>query len=113
MVVFLRDLMRRRGCNQSQLAKGVGVSHPTVGRWLTGEDAPNPASSARLADYSGAPLERVLALAGHFPPVTQTAPADWPEFREYVERKHPGLDEDVVAVFEAYIERKRTSSRSS
>jgi transcriptional regulator with XRE-family HTH domain len=103
--------MRRKGFNRNQLAGAIGISHPTVGRWLTGEDAPSPASCARLAVYSGASLEKVLALAGHFPEMPRTAPADWPEFREYIERKYPGLDEDVVDVFEAYLDRKLTRSK--
>ena len=109
LVAFLRDIMSRRGRLSSQLARDIGVSHPTVGRWLTGEDAPNPASCRRLAEYSGVPLEKVLALAGHFSPMAQTAPSDWPEFREYVQRKYPQFDEDLLAVIEAYLDRRKAS----
>ncbi len=38
---FLNDLMRRKRVRPSQLATQLGVSHATVGRWLTGEDIPN------------------------------------------------------------------------
>jgi len=106
LVSFLEDVMRRRKRLPSQLAKDIGVSHPTVGRWLSGEDIPSTLSCRKLATYSGVPLERVLAIAGHVPAVAQTVPADWPEFREYIHRKYPAVDEDLVSVFEDYIERR-------
>ena len=74
---------------------------------------PSPVSCARLAEYSGGSAEKVLALAGHFPKMPQTAPADWPEFREYIERRYPSLDEAIVDVFEAHIDRKLTGPRGS
>ena len=106
LVSFLEDVMRRRKRLPSQLAKDIGVSHPTVGRWLSGEDIPSTLSCRKLATYSGVPLERVLAIAGHVPAVAQTVPADWPEFREYIHRKYPAVNEDLVSVFEDYIERR-------
>jgi hypothetical protein len=75
---------------------------------MSGDDMPRPPSCRKLAEYSGVALEKVLALAGHFPPVVQAAPAEWPEFREYMERKYPGADGDLVAVLEAYLERGRS-----
>jgi len=106
LVSFLEDIMRRRRRLPSQLAKDIGVSHPTVGRWLSGEDIPSTLSCRKLAAYSGVPLEKVLAIAGHVPEVAQTAPTEWPEFREYMHRKYPAVDEDLVSVFEDYIDRK-------
>ena len=106
LVSFLEDVMRRRKRLPSQLAKDIGVSHPTVGRWLSGEDIPSTLSCRKLAAYSGMPLEKVLAIAGHVPAVAQTVPAEWPEFREYMHRKYPAVDEDLVSVFEDYIERR-------
>lgn len=106
LVSFLEDVMRRRKRLPSQLAKDIGVSHPTVGRWLSGEDIPSTLSCRKLATYSGVPLERVLAIAGHVPAVAQTVPAEWPEFREYIHRKYPAVNEDLVSVFEDYIERR-------
>ena len=106
LVSFLEDIMRRRKRLPSQLARAIGVSHPTVGRWLSGEDIPSTLSCRKLAAYSGMPLEKVLAIAGHVPAVAQTVPAEWPEFREYMHRKYPAVDEDLVSVFEDYIERR-------
>ena len=106
LVSFLKDIMRRRKHLPSQLAKDIGVSHPTVGRWLSGKDTPSTLSCRKLAAYSGVPVERVLAIVGHVPAVVQTVPAEWPEFREYMHRKYPAVDEDLVSVFEGYIERR-------
>jgi len=88
------------------LAKDIGVSHPTVLRWLSGEDIPSTLSCRKLAAYSGVHVAKVLAIAGHLPAVAQTVPDEWPEFREYMRGKYPAVDEDLVSAFEDYIERR-------
>ena len=105
---FLKKLMRRRKRLPSQLASDLGISHPTVARWMVGEDTPSTASCRKLAEYSGVPVEKVLSMAGHLPEVAQTVPAGWPEFREYARRKYPNeLDEDIITVIEDLIEHQR------
>ena len=105
--------MRRRKRLASQLASDVGVSHPTVGRWLTGDDAPNPASCRKLADYSGVAAEEILSMAGHLAAMTKTPAAKWPEFREYASLKYPNeLDEDIITMIEDLIERRREKRRA-
>jgi len=106
---FLKDVMRRRKRLPSQLAADLGVSHATVGRWLSGEDVPSTKSCRRLAEYSGVPLDQVLSLAGHIPTIAKRQPADWPEFREYARNKYPNeLDEDLISLIEDLIERRRS-----
>jgi len=106
--------MHRRNRLPSQLAADLGVSHPTVGRWLTGNDIPSTRSCQKLAEYSGVPIEKVLSIVGHLPQLTETVPSDWPEFREYAHRKYPAeLDEDMITVIEDLIERRRSKSRGS
>ena len=108
VVPFLEELMRRRNRVPTQMAADLGVSHPTVFRWLAGTYVPNTSSCRKLAEYGGMPLQKVLAMAGHLPRVAQTAPVEWPEFREYAHRKYPNeLDEDLVAIIEGLIERRR------
>ena len=105
---FLIELMRRRKRLPSQLAADLGVSHATVSRWLTGSDVPNTRSCRRLAEYSGVPAEKVLAIVGHLPMVAEAGPPEWPEFREYARRKYPAeLDEDLITMIEDLIERRR------
>lgn len=105
---FLKELMRRRKHLPSQLAAYLGVNHATVGRWLSGEDVPNIRSCQKLSEYSGVPVQKILAIVGHLPIVAETPAPDWPEFREYARRKYPNeLDEDLIAMIEDLIERRR------
>jgi len=107
-ITFLSKLMKRRKRLRSQLAADLGLSHPTIGRWLSGKDIPTVASCIKLAEYSGVPIEKILSLVGHLPQMTESVPAEWPEFREYAQRKYPNeLDEDVITMIEDLIERRR------
>ena len=108
VVLFLKEVMRRRKRLPSQLAADLGVSHATVSRWLSGEDVPNTRSCKRLAEYSGVPLEKILSIVGHLPRVAEKGVPEWPEFREYARRKYPAeLDEDLITMIEDLIERRR------
>lgn len=92
----------------SQLAADLGVSHATVSRWLSGKDKPSPRSCQSLATYAGIPVEKVLAIVGHLPPLDEGSPAEWPEFREYAKQKYGReLDDDLIAMIEDLIERRR------
>ena len=107
-VSYLRELMRRRKRLPSQLAADLGISHATVIRWMSGADIPSLRSCRALAEYSGVPVEKVLAAAGHLEGVAEKEPAQWPEFREYARRKYPAeLDEDLITMIEDLIERRR------
>ena len=111
--LFLQGLMSRRRRLPSQLATDVGVSHPTVGRWLSGEDVPSTTSCRKLAQYSGVSVEEILAAAGHLPAVGQAPAAEWPEWREYASSKYPNvLDEDTITMIEDLIERRRERMRT-
>ena len=108
-VSFLKEVLRRRKSKPSQLAADLGISHATVSRWLSGLDIPNTRSCQRLADFSGVPLQKVMAVAGHMPGVAEKPAAEWPEFREYARHKYPAeLDEDLITMIEDLIERRRT-----
>ena len=108
IVSFLREVMRLRKRRPSQMAAELGISHATVSRWLSGADIPSTKSCRKLAEYSGVPLEKVLAVVGHLPAVAEVGPPEWPEFREYARQKYPNeLDEDLVTMIEDLIERRR------
>ena len=79
IAAFLEELMRRRKRLPSQLAADLGISHATVGRWLYGKDIPSTKSCRMLAEYSGVPLEKILALTGHLPPMEDEKPIEWLE----------------------------------
>jgi len=78
IVKFLEDLMRRRKRLPSQLASDLGISHATVHRWLAGDDLPSTRSCRTLAEYSGTPLQKILAMAGHFFAVGEPEAVTWP-----------------------------------
>lgn len=108
IIEFLQDLMRKRKKLPSQLAADMGVSHVTMHRWLAGKDTPSTASCRILANYSGVPIQQVMASAGHIYDITETNAMAWPEFREYARQKYPGeLDDDIITMVEDLIERRR------
>ena len=114
IVTFLKDLMRRRKRLPSQLASEIGISHATMHRWLVGEDIPSTKSCRRLAEYSGVPLQEVLAAAGHMTAVNTVDSLAWPEFREYAKKKYADeLDEDLITMIEDLIERKRQKKHAA
>jgi transcriptional regulator with XRE-family HTH domain len=96
------------------MAAELGISHATVSRWLSGADIPNTRSCRKLAEYSGVPLEKVLAIVGHLPAVAEVGSPEWPEFREYARQKYPNeLDEDLITMIEDLIERRRQNRYNS
>jgi transcriptional regulator with XRE-family HTH domain len=106
--ILLSFQYRQRVRLPSQPAANLGLSHATVSRWLSGKDIPSTSSCRKLAEYSGVPLEKVLAIAGHLPRVAEAAASEWPEFREYAHQKYPDeLDEDLITMIEDLIERRR------
>jgi transcriptional regulator with XRE-family HTH domain len=108
LITLLKEVMRRRKRLPSQLANDLGISHATVSRWLSGADIPNTRSCSKISEYSGVPVENILALAGHLPGVPRKPSEEWPEFREYARHKYPDeLDEDLVTMIEDLIERRR------
>jgi transcriptional regulator with XRE-family HTH domain len=114
LISFLKELMRRRKRLPSQLAVDLGFSHATVSRWLSGQDIPSTKSCRKLAEYSGVPLEKVLAIVGHMPGVAEVAHSEWPEFREYARQMYPDeLDEDLITMIEDLIERRRQKRYNS
>ncbi len=108
LVTLLREIMRRRHRLPSQLGADIGISHASISRWLHGKDVPSTKSCRRLAEYSGIPVQKVLASSGHVPMVAEAAPDAWPEFREYASKKYGSeLDDDIVTMIESLIERRR------
>lgn len=108
LVILLGEIMRRRRRLPSQLAADIGISHATISRWLHGKDIPSTKSCRRLAEYSGIPLQKVLASSGHVPMVAESTSDAWPEFREYASKKYASeLDDDLIMMIESLIEHRR------
>lgn len=108
IVKFLKELMKRRRRLPRQMAADLGVSHSTISRWISGKDIPSTKSCRQLAEYSRVPLEKILAITGHIPGVSERESEKWPEFREYAIQKYPEvLDDDLITMIEDLIERRR------
>lgn len=105
-IQWISNLLRDRDLKPSQLAKRMGVSHPTVGRWITGEDVPSTKSCRKLAEFTGTPIERILALSGHLQIRGKDDPASLPEFREYMRLKYPGTNPGFLDAIARSIDRK-------
>jgi transcriptional regulator with XRE-family HTH domain len=100
--------MNRRRLLPSQLAEDLGVSHAAVSRWLSGKDVPNMQSCLKLAELSGTPIHRILAITARLPQTARVNSDDLPEFREYASNKYPDvLDEDLIVMIEDLIDRRR------
>lgn len=103
---FLKDIQRQRGFSLRRLARETQISASTLSRWRDGKQTPSPESCRLLADYLSLPAEHILALAGHLSPLHRRD--DLPEFREYAGLRYPNeLDEDIVAMIEDLIRRRR------
>ena len=108
LILFLNELMQRKGLIPSQLAAQLGISHSTVSRWLRGQDIPSTKSCQKLAEYSGTPMQKILSISGYIPEIAEPQSTSWPEFREYAERKYPyELDDDLITLIESLIEQRR------
>jgi transcriptional regulator with XRE-family HTH domain len=107
-VSFLNNLMRRNKIKPNRLAIEVGVSHTTMSRWLSGKTTPDLNSCKNIALYAGVSTDKVLSVVGLLPETAPLPYANWPEFREYATRKYAHeLDEDLITIIEAIIERNR------
>jgi transcriptional regulator with XRE-family HTH domain len=59
---IVRALMRKLQMNQTQVAKRLGVTQPTISRWVTGEDLPDFEASKRLR---AAAIEEKIVTPDH------------------------------------------------
>jgi transcriptional regulator with XRE-family HTH domain len=110
---YISELLRRHKVSPNRLAKDLGISHVTLGRWLSGEDIPNVRSCQKIARFSGESLDYVLHLVGHLPGIVEGS-VDLPSFREYARKKYPDeLDEDLIVMIEDLIERRRAKKHAA
>ena len=65
----MREFMRRRHMNPSQVAGYLGVEPSTIGGWLRGRQ-PSTKLCLAFAHRFHEPIEKILRLAGHLPAET-------------------------------------------
>lgn len=101
---FIRRQIEERNTTALRFAKEVGVSHPTVYRWTSGQDLPRPKACLALASVTGESIVDVLKMAGHIPADYEPA-QDLPSFRSYMRLKYPGiLTDSILRMVEREIE---------
>ncbi len=107
IIPFLKVLLERLKISSNRLAEILGVSQASVSRWLSGKDAPDIGSCEKIAEVSDESLYKILYIAGHIKKMP-TAIDELPSFKEYVERKYPGVfEEDLIVPIEDYISRRK------
>jgi DNA-binding XRE family transcriptional regulator len=98
LAAMLRHVRKRANMSARELAKRLGITHPTIGRWESGETVPNAEDvSAVLAHLGvvGEERESILSLArGH-------QEDDW------LSSGPPGVSEQLAGVMEC----ERTAKR--
>lgn len=94
----LREIRKRMGLTQEDLARLVGVERSTVTKWESGQNEPPLPMLAKLADVLGVPADELLGRR-----VSQTGkrsvdvrPTD-PELRRLEERT--GVPARLIAAF--------------
>ena len=63
----LRGLLSASGVERGELARHLGVSVPTVNRWLNGISTPNAYQFRAIAHYFGMPYDWFLKAKGGIP----------------------------------------------
>jgi transcriptional regulator with XRE-family HTH domain len=78
----IQSLMRKRRLTQLELGKDLGISHTSVGRWLSGS-VPHKRTVAQLATYFGVSMDDLLDDARDLPlaiPETSLLSEESPEY---------------------------------
>ena len=69
----LRGLLSASGVERGELARHLGVSVPTVNRWLNGISTPNTYQFRAIAHYFGMPYDWFLEDGGGIPNADELA----------------------------------------
>lgn len=69
----LKNVLSASGVERSELARSVGVSVPTVNRWLSGISTPNAYQLRAVAHLFGMPYDWFLEADGDLPNVEDMA----------------------------------------
>ncbi len=71
LVQLLNNEIQKRNLSNRDAAKAIGISHPTLGVILSGEQ-PSYDSCLKISKFLRMPLVNVLSLAGLLPKIPET-----------------------------------------
>jgi transcriptional regulator with XRE-family HTH domain len=65
---YLEQAMKSAGLDQASLARAMGVSEPTISRWMNRGTEPQIRQLRKLSHVLHVPLLKLLVAAGHLEP---------------------------------------------
>lgn len=93
----IRDLRRKSGLSQEELADKLDVSRQAVSKWETGSAVPTTETLVELADFFGVSLD--FLLRDDFPEMSETPEAAPSAPKRSMTRKRIGASLIVASVF--------------
>ena len=97
----LKQLRKKRGVTQTELANRLGVTQQAVGKWETGRSSPDPITLMRLAEYFSVSTDTLLgregALVGEIHPYMPASEAMVSPARAVTTRTRSGFSEATSA----------------
>lgn len=81
---IVKELRRKRGIQQKELALEINVSHATISAWETGKSDPSGSNLKKVAEYFG--VDELTVLGRGVVDLTADAEDDSWEIREQLRR---------------------------
>lgn len=69
MILYLKEIMKRKSVSSIELADILGVSKATVSYWLNGKTFPSPETLTNIADALGVELWELFKAPDSTPPL--------------------------------------------
>ncbi len=79
---ILKDLRKKSGISQNELALRLGVTQQAVGKWESGRSSPDPSTVARIAEILDTTTDYLLGLHQPSPEVNSAAERFFGGYRE-------------------------------
>ena len=108
LAAYIRDWLTEHEVSQLALARRAGVPHASLSMLLNHGTAPRPATLRKIAEAMGAPLGRLLVLAGHLTEEEYETPIRESDLARLYEVGDLDADEwEQVREFARYVRSKR------
>ena len=109
LAVFIRNWLTERSLSQLSLAKRAGIPHATLSVLFNHAHIPQPTTLRKLADAMGAPLGKLLVLAGYLSEEEYVTPIQESDLARLYEVGDLDMGEwEQVREFARYVRSKRS-----